>query len=43
MQEEMWIEAVDTEKAIYDLCNTTEKAMLYFVESCNEITNSFAF
>ena len=40
MQEEMWIEAVDTEKAIYDLCNTTEKAMLYFVESCNEITDS---
>ena len=37
LQEEMWIEAIDTQKAINDLCETTEKTMLYFVESCNEI------
>lgn len=40
MQEGMWIEAVDTEKAINDLCDTAEKSMLYFVESCNEISEN---
>jgi len=40
MQENMWIEAIDTEKAINDLCNTAEKSMLYFVESYNDISAS---
>lgn len=40
LQEEMWIEAIDTQKAINELCDITEKTMLYFVESCNEIKAS---
>lgn len=40
LQEEMWIEAIDTQKAINELCDITEKTMLYFVESCNEIKTS---
>ncbi len=40
MHEGMWIQAIDTEKAINDLCNTAEKSMLYFVESCNQISES---
>ncbi len=40
MQEGMWIEAADTEKAIDDMCETAQKSILYFVESCNEISES---
>ena len=40
MQEGMWIEATDTEKAIDDMCETAQKSILYFVESCNEISES---
>lgn len=40
MQEGMWIEAVDTEKAMDDLCNTAEKSMIYFVDSCNDISQN---
>ena len=40
MQEGMWIEAVDTEKAIQELTETTEKTMLYYIESCDDISES---
>ena len=40
MQEGMWIEAADMEKAIDDMCETAQKSILYFVESCNEISES---
>ena len=40
MQEGMWLEAIDTEKAIQDLTNTAEKSILYFVESYNEISEN---
>ncbi len=40
MQEGMWIEAVDTEKAIQELTETTERTMLYFIESCDDISES---
>ena len=40
MQEGMWIEAADTEKAIDDMCETAQKSIVYFVESCNEISES---
>ena len=40
MQEGMWLDAIDTEKAIQDLTNTAEKSILYFVESYNEISEN---
>lgn len=40
MQEGMWIEAVDTEKAINDMYATAEKSMVYFAESWNSIAES---
>ena len=40
MQKGMWIEAVDTEKAIQELTETTEKTMLYYIESCDDISES---
>lgn len=40
MQEGMWIEAIDTEKAFQELTDTTEKSILYFMESFNEISES---
>lgn len=40
MQEGMWLEAIDTEEAINALQKTTKEAVLYFVESCDEIFNS---
>lgn len=40
MQEEMWIEAIDTEKTLNDLCDTAEHSMLYFVESFNDISQN---
>lgn len=38
LQEDMWIEVVDTEKAINDMCSTAEKSMIYFAESWNDIS-----
>ena len=38
LQEDMWIEVVDTEKAINDICSTAEKSMIYFAESWNDIS-----
>ena len=40
MQEGMWIEAVDTEKAINDLQDTARKSIQYFIESCKDISQS---
>lgn len=40
MQEGMWIEAIDTEKAFQELTDATEKSILYFMESFNEISES---
>ncbi len=40
MQEGMWIQAIDTEKAIQDLTETAEKSMLHFVKSFNDISQS---
>lgn len=40
LQENMWIEAIDTEKAINDMCSTAEKSMIYFVDSWERITDS---
>ena len=40
LQEDMWIEVVDTEKAINDMCSTAEKSMIYFVESWNDISEN---
>lgn len=40
MQKGMWIEAVDTEKAINDMYATAEKSMVYFAESWNSIAES---
>lgn len=40
LQEDMWIEAIDTEKAIHDMCSTAEKSMIYFVDSWGQITKS---
>lgn len=40
LQENMWIEAVDTEKAINDMCSIAEKSMVYFAESWGDISES---
>lgn len=40
LQEDMWIEATDTEKAVDDMCQTAEKSMIYFVESWNDISDN---
>ncbi len=40
LQEDMWIEVVDTEKAINDMCSTAEKSMIYFAESWNDIKDN---
>ncbi len=40
LQENMWIEVIDTEKSINDMCSTAEKSIIYFVNSCGEISES---
>lgn len=40
MQEGMWIEAADTERAMQELYNTAEKSTVYFIESWNDISES---
>lgn len=40
LQEDMWIEVVDTEKAINDMCSTAEKSMIYFAESWDDIKDN---
>ena len=40
MQEGMWIEAIDTEKTMNDLCDTAENSILYFMDSFNDISKS---
>ena len=40
LQEDMWIETVDTEKAINDMCLITKKSMLYFNESWKEVAKN---
>lgn len=40
LQEDMWIEVVDTEKAINDMCSTAEKSMIYFAESWDDISEN---
>lgn len=40
LQENMWIEAVDTEKAFIDLCSSAKKSMIYFAESWDDIYES---
>lgn len=40
LQEDMWIEATDTEKAVDDMCQTAENSMIYFVESWNDISDN---
>ena len=39
LQEGMWIEAVDTEKAMNEMCKTAEKSIIYFMDSFNEISD----
>ena len=40
MQEGMWIEAIDTERAINEMYDTAEKSVIYFMESYNDISDS---
>lgn len=40
LQEDMWIEALDTEKAINDMCSITKKSMIYFIESWKEVAKN---
>lgn len=40
LQEEMWIEAIDTEKAIHEMCVAAEKSIIYFSDSWRHINNS---
>jgi hypothetical protein len=40
LQEDMWIEASDTEKAINNMCSIMKKSMIYFNESWKEISKN---
>jgi len=40
LQENMWIEALDTEKAINDMYSAAEKSIIYFTESWSDISES---
>lgn len=40
LQEDMWIEAIETEKSINEMCETAKKTMIYYAESWSEISNN---
>jgi hypothetical protein len=40
LQEGMWVEAIDTEKAINTMCIIAENSMVYFVQSYSDIVKS---
>ena len=40
LQENMWIEAIDTDKAIDEMCSTAEKSIIYYANAWNDISNS---
>ncbi len=41
LQEGMWIEVIDTEKAMNEMCAAAESSIIYFMDSLEQIKDSF--